>query len=113
MDLTTIISILGLLVAVLAVVVNLASLTEQGWAVIRRWGKRAARALHYLYSTIALVNGSAGTLLFYFSSGMPTRKDVMGLVIFLLNIAIGIWQLHEAAESKPGPTKSADEGSRA
>ena len=101
MSIETFNSFLGLAVAAIGCLATIAGLSDDGRARLARWTKSAAnsgyRIARRVYMTVSLVNGLLGVLIFGIQTTPPTRKDILGLVLFLANIAIGVWLLNESA----------------
>lgn len=88
------ISALALVVAVVAAAAAIAGLNDEGRARLMSWSKKAAggvlRIGTIFYAVAAILNGAFGVAVFGLASTPPTRKDVLLLLLFLLNIYIGV-----------------------
>jgi len=93
MDLITTLTIIGTLFAAATFIVTLAQLNEEAWARLKGWFKNTFPYLQFLFALGALTNGALGTLIFAYGSGNPSRKDILHLLLFMVNIGIGFWQL--------------------
>lgn len=90
-----IISVLALFVAAVAAVASIAGLTDEGRARLAGWTKTAAsktyRIGYVLFLLVSLINGIAGVVLFGLEPTPPSRKDILFLLMFLINIGIGAY----------------------
>lgn len=105
MEFTTALALFATLISLATFGLKLAELKEETWDKVRAWGKRSARAAHICYCVAAIGNGSAGIYLFANGAGDPSRRDIMYLLLFISNIAVGIWQFNEVAKSRSKPTQ--------
>lgn len=98
------ISALALVVAVVAAAAAIAGLNDEGRARLMSWSKKAAggvlRIGTIFYAVAAILNGALGVAVFGLASTPPTRKDVLLLLLFLLNIYIGVTVFRKLPPSK-------------
>jgi len=94
MDWSLAISIFALLITAFTAAAKVADLTEDGRSRLLSWTRNAAVRSYTLFVwsflLVALANGSLGVWLFSIAQDIPTRKDILSLVLFLINIAIGL-----------------------
>ena len=100
MDLNTTLSVVAVVIALASLVATLAQFKEDAWGNLRRWGKKAVNVATIIFTLGALFNGSLGVYLFWRAEGIPTRNDIIGLVIFLTNIGIGFWLLNSLGNAR-------------
>lgn len=102
MSIEILISILALLVAIVAAVAAVAGLTDEGRTRFTQWTKTAAsktyRVGRSLFLLLSLANGVVGVVFFGLDPTLPTRKDILTLLLFLINIGIGIFGLYRLLE---------------
>jgi len=90
MDTTAVLSIIATVVAIVSLIVNIAKLNEDERTRLQSLGRTLYSFFSWMFGFVALANGLLGTYLFYNGADLPTRKDIISLVLFLLNIVIGI-----------------------
>ncbi|QTW17801.1 hypothetical protein [Comamonas kerstersii] len=99
MDWSLLISILALAVAIFAAAAKVADLTDDGRKRLSSWAKTAASRTYKVsligYFIIALLNGILGITLFGLAQDAPSRKDVLNLMLFILNVCIGLYGINQ------------------
>lgn len=102
MDLSLWLNFLSLVIAVLGTTAAVAGLNNEGRSRFLSWTKNAVTAVYksfvVCFFIIALINGMAGVYLFSIEQGDPSRKDILNLVLFLVNIGIGLVGLKHLIE---------------
>lgn len=89
--------------------VAVAGLNDEGRARLMYWTKSAASRTYRLGSVafvfLSLINGSLGVYVWGIDQTLLTRKEVLTLVLFLLNIGIGLAGINHLIELK-NPAKN-------
>lgn len=99
MTFTEIITAIGAVGAVVGAVAFIADMKDEGRSRLKRWAVVSYRVAHFVYALTALVIGAAGIAIFYFYPEPATRRDIVHMLIFVLDIAIGCWRFSAMAET--------------
>lgn len=103
MTYSDIVSTVGAVAAVIGAVAYLADMKDDGRARLKRWTTTAAsvgwRWANWIFALVSLGNGILGIAIFYVLTTPPTRQDVVHLLIFVANIAIGCWRFWAMADA--------------
>jgi len=93
---TTVGSVAVAMASIYGVAVAAAALNDDGRARLTRWTTRFAsvafRLADFIYALVSLGNGIVGIAIFYVQTTPPTRHEIVHLLLFLTNIAIGCWR---------------------
>lgn len=103
MDSTLFISILALIISCVGTVATVAGLNDESRSRFVNWSKyafkRTYKVFAILFVLIAIINGAIGVFIFYINTSDPTRKDIINLVLFLINIWIGFSGINRLIDS--------------
>jgi len=87
MEVTTVVSIVGVCLAVFTVTMTLANMEPEKrawlWTLWKRW-------LSLAFYTVLFVNSPIGILTFWFGDGPPTRGAVIALLLHFFNLCAGL-----------------------
>lgn len=101
---TLVISILALVITAIGSAAAVAGLNDEGRARFFAWSKTAATTTYKFgalcFVCVSLVNGATGVWLFSITPGDPSRRDILNLVLFLINIAIGLGGINRLIDLK-------------
>lgn len=95
-------NIVSLVIAAVGTTAAVAGLNNEGRNRFLSWTKNVVATVYKCFVVcffiIALINGMAGVFLFYVEPGDPSRKDILNLVLFLVNIGIGLTGIKQLIE---------------
>jgi len=104
MDASLLIAILALFITTIGTAAAVAGLNDEGRARLVSWTKSAASQSYKIgaigFVIVSLVNGSVGVYVWSIDTSTLTRRDVLTLILFLLNIGIGLAGIHHLIEQK-------------
>ncbi|RYE42624.1 MAG: hypothetical protein EOP24_31895 [Hyphomicrobiales bacterium] len=106
MTLEILISILALLLAAVGIIVpavtTISGINDEARDRLAKWTRalasKAARFFHFLFALVAVLNGTLGVAIFGFDRAPITRASVLQLVLFLVNVAIGLYAFNKLAD---------------
>lgn len=104
MDWSLLISLLALFITVVSTAATVAGLDNSGRARLAMWTKTAATRTYqigaWVFPIISLINGAVGIWMFSIGADLPSRKDILNLVLFIMNVGIGLAGLHRMLEQR-------------
>lgn len=86
MSLERVLLVVGTAAAVIGAVATVAGLQNEARARLVAWTRHAGRWLWFVFVVAAICNSIAGIILFGIQNGLPTRGDILALVLHLFNL---------------------------